>query len=45
MKVIIAGSRTFYNYELLKETLQQLNLHISEIVSGEAAVAEYSRTK
>ena len=40
MKLIIAGSRTFYNYELLKETLQKLNLHISEIVCGEAAGAD-----
>lgn len=34
MKVIIAGSRTFNNYDLLTQTLQEVNLDIDEIVCG-----------
>lgn len=40
MKVIIAGSRTFNNYLLLKETLDNLNIEITEIVCGEARGAD-----
>lgn len=38
MKVIIAGSRTFNNYELLCESLKDIN--ISEIVCGGARGAD-----
>jgi hypothetical protein len=36
MKTIIAGGRTFNNYNLLKESVDALNLNISEKVSGGA---------
>lgn len=38
MKTIVAGSRTFNDYELLKDTLQHLN--ITEVVSGTARGAD-----
>lgn len=40
MKVIIAGSRTFNDYEYLKQSLKELNLDITEIVCGEAKGAD-----
>lgn len=36
MKVIIAGSRTFNNYDLLEKVLQEENLIIDEVVCGGA---------
>ena len=36
MKTIIAGSRTITNYKLIKETLDNINFKITEIVSGTA---------
>lgn len=40
MKIIVAGSRTFNNYLLLKETLDNLDIEITEIVCGEARGAD-----
>lgn len=40
MKVIVAGTRTFNNYQLLKETLDNLDIEITEIVCGEAPGAD-----
>lgn len=40
MKVIIAGGRNFNNYELLKSTINNLNLNITEVVCGEARGAD-----
>lgn len=40
MKVIIAGSRTFNNYDLLEKVLQEENLIIEEIVCGGARGAD-----
>lgn len=40
MKVIIAGSRTFNNYDLLVKTLQEENLIIDEVVCGGARGAD-----
>lgn len=40
MKVIIAGSRTFNNYDLLVKTLQEENLIIEEVVCGGARGAD-----
>ena len=40
MKVIIAGSRAFNNYNLLAQTLQEMNLDIDEIVCGGARGAD-----
>lgn len=40
MKVIIVGSRTFNNYDLLAQTLQEVNLDIDEIVCGGARGAD-----
>ena len=39
-RVIIAGSRDFLDYELLKETLDSLPIPISTIVCGEARGAD-----
>lgn len=36
MKLIIAGSRTIKNYNLIKSTIDSLNLDIKEIISGTA---------
>lgn len=40
MKLIIAGSRTFEDYDLLKTTIDALDLDITEIVSGKAKGAD-----
>lgn len=40
MKVIIAGSRTFHDYQFLKEEMEKLNLEIDEVVCGEAFGAD-----
>jgi hypothetical protein len=40
MKVIIAGSRTFNNYDLLERVLQEENLIIEEVVCGGARGAD-----
>ena len=40
MNVIIAGSRTFTDYEKLKGELNRLNLTISKILSGGATGAD-----
>ena len=40
MKIIVAGTRTFNNYQLLKETLDNLDIEITEIVCGEAPGAD-----
>lgn len=40
MKVIIAGSRAFNNYDLLAKTLQEENLIIEEVVCGGARGAD-----
>lgn len=40
MKIIVAGSRTFNNYLLLKEILDNLDITITEIVCGEARGAD-----
>ena len=40
MKVIIAGGRNFNNYELLKSTIENLDINITEIVCGEAKGAD-----
>jgi len=40
MKIIIAGSRNFNNYDLLKTTINDLNLEIEEVVCGEARGAD-----
>ena len=36
MKVIIAGTRTFNNYQLLCNTIKKLNINIDEIICGGA---------
>lgn len=36
MKVIIAGSRTINNYELIKESIKNSNFKITTIISGHA---------
>lgn len=41
MKVIIAGSRDFNNYDLVEETIEKLGLEIDEVVYGGAAGADY----
>lgn len=41
MKVIIAGSRNFNNYNLVEETIEKLGLEIDEVVYGGAAGADY----
>jgi len=40
MKIIIAGGRNFDNYELLKNTCNNLKEKITEIVSGKARGAD-----
>ena len=40
MKVIIAGSRNFNNYNMLKDYIDNLNLNIDEIISGAAKGAD-----
>lgn len=40
MRVIIAGSRSFNDYDFLKQNILQLNLDITEIVCGEARGAD-----
>ena len=40
MKVIIAGSRTFNNYKLLQETMDNLNIEVTEVVCGTARGAD-----
>lgn len=40
MKVIVAGSRTFTDYELLKLTCDNIKTQITEIVSGGARGAD-----
>jgi hypothetical protein len=40
LKVIIAGTRTFADYELLKTTMNDLKLDIEEVVCGEATGAD-----
>lgn len=40
MKIIIAGSRNFYDYEFLKQKMKELNLEITELVCGEARGAD-----
>lgn len=39
-KVIIAGSRSFKDYNFLKESVNKLNLNITEIISGCALGAD-----
>lgn len=40
MKTIIAGSRGFTDYQLLVETMRELDWNVSEIVSGGARGAD-----
>lgn len=40
MKLIIAGSREFNDYNLLKESYQKISQSITEIVSGKARGAD-----
>ena len=40
MKVIIAGGRDFNNYDLLAQTMNELNIIISEVVCGDARGAD-----
>lgn len=40
MKVIIAGGRKFNNYELLKSSINNLNIQIDEVVCGGALGAD-----
>lgn len=40
MKVIIAGGRDFNNYNLLTQTMDELNIIISEVVCGDAKGAD-----
>lgn len=40
MKLIIAGTRTFDNYEYLKEIISKINNPISEIISGHSKGAD-----
>lgn len=40
MKVIIAGSRTFSNYPYLQSVMEELDIPITEIVSGTAKGAD-----
>ena len=41
MKVIIAGSRDFNNYDLVEKTIKKQALEIDEVVYGGAAGADY----
>jgi hypothetical protein len=40
LRVIIAGSRDFDDYELVKSTMDSLHLNIGEIISGNARGAD-----
>lgn len=40
MKVIIAGSRNFNNYDFLQTKINELKLNITEIICGEARGAD-----
>lgn len=40
MKLIIAGTRTFSDYELLKSSVQELQIEITKIISGHAEGAD-----
>lgn len=40
MKVIIAGSRNFNNYDFLQTKIDELKLNITEIICGEARGAD-----
>ena len=40
MKVIIAGGRDFNNYDLLSQTIDELNIIVSEVVCGDANGAD-----
>lgn len=40
MRLIVAGSRDFNDYELLKSTLVRVKTHITQIVSGTAVGAD-----
>ena len=40
MKVIIAGSRTFKNYDLIEQTMSELGLDVDEVVCGGARGAD-----
>lgn len=41
MRVVIAGSRTFHNYPLLKNIVQGSGFEITEVVNGGAKGADY----
>lgn len=41
MKVIIAGSRNFNNYDLVEETIEKLGLEIDEVIYGGAPGTDY----
>lgn len=41
MKVVIAGSRDFNNYQLVEDTIEKLGLEIDEVVYGGAAGADH----
>ncbi len=41
MKVVIAGSRDFNDYNLVEETIEKLGLEIDEVIYGGAAGADY----
>lgn len=41
MKTIIAGSRNFADFELLKETIQNLDWRITQVVCGGAKGADF----
>lgn len=41
MKVIIAGSRDFNDFELVEKTIEELGLEIDEVVYGGAAGADH----
>lgn len=40
MKVAIVGSRSFDNYELLKQTIEKLDFSVTQIISGGAKGAD-----
>lgn len=40
MKIIIAGGRDFDNYEMVEQTMKELNLLVSEVVCGDARGAD-----
>lgn len=40
MKVIIAGGRDFNNYDLLSQTMDELNIIVFEVVCGDARGAD-----